>query len=409
MKIAIATTGGVDPSGQDRVIPCLLWLTERLARGRSVFAPGISQRLLQLAQLLAPVLGGPAAPGQTVDEELAILALRRHQVGPLLHGAAMRGGYDIAPGLLAALAESYGASTVRRAQTLARLDRIAGQFAARDIGWMTIKGTIQAGRLYADPAWRDSADIDLLVSPAQFDAAASALDDLGYDLHNPPVPKTGMVRRAILSPLRDISLCARDDHACAVELHRRLFFPDDRRARSIRLQPAPGRIPAPALGPQLALYLILHGANSFWVRLKWLADLAALFSKLDPTEIAAIPDLARQACAENSAAASLILLRTVFPFVRLDPLEAWLARRSGPPVRCRLDHYIGMLNLGRDWRSSPLDNVRMALQSSWLIFEAPATRANIIMLAPISSLSRKLARALWRPQFLPTGWNQPPP
>jgi glycosyltransferase involved in cell wall biosynthesis len=33
MKIAIVTAGGADPSGTERVIPCFLWLIERLAQG----------------------------------------------------------------------------------------------------------------------------------------------------------------------------------------------------------------------------------------------------------------------------------------------------------------------------------------------------------------------------------------
>lgn len=33
MKIAIVTAGGADPSGTERVIPCFLWLIERLTRG----------------------------------------------------------------------------------------------------------------------------------------------------------------------------------------------------------------------------------------------------------------------------------------------------------------------------------------------------------------------------------------
>jgi hypothetical protein len=32
MKVAIVTPGGVDRSGSERVIPCLLWLIERLVR-----------------------------------------------------------------------------------------------------------------------------------------------------------------------------------------------------------------------------------------------------------------------------------------------------------------------------------------------------------------------------------------
>ena len=36
MKVAILTPGGVDRSGTERVIPCLLWLIERLVRGNGL-------------------------------------------------------------------------------------------------------------------------------------------------------------------------------------------------------------------------------------------------------------------------------------------------------------------------------------------------------------------------------------
>ena len=36
MRIALVVTGGVDRSGRERVIPCLLWLIERLARRHQV-------------------------------------------------------------------------------------------------------------------------------------------------------------------------------------------------------------------------------------------------------------------------------------------------------------------------------------------------------------------------------------
>jgi Uncharacterised nucleotidyltransferase len=375
----------------------------------SVSAPEISRLLLRLAELLAPGLGGAAASGQTVDEKLAALALRRHQVGPLLYGAAIRCGYVIAPEMQEKLAKSYQASVAQRASALARLDRIAEEFTARGIGWMAIKGTIQAERLYADPAWRSSADIDLLVGPAQLRYAMEALEHLGYLAINPPVPAARPLRLLLLAPIRDVSFAARDDLACAVELHRRLFFASDRRARSVQLRSRAGRIPAPAPGPELALYLILHGAMSYWVRLKWLADLAALFGKLSWDEIAEIPEQARCARTESSVAASLILLGALFPFVALHPLESWLnQRRTSARVRRRLIRYVRMLNLERDWRASPLDNARLALESSWLVFEAPATRANIAVTAPLSSLTRKMACSLFRTEALPPGWDQPP-
>ena len=47
MKIALVVPGGVDRSGEDKVIPCLLWQIERLAAGGDevhVFALGQEPR-----------------------------------------------------------------------------------------------------------------------------------------------------------------------------------------------------------------------------------------------------------------------------------------------------------------------------------------------------------------------------
>jgi glycosyltransferase involved in cell wall biosynthesis len=45
MTVAIVVPGGVDASGIDRVIPCLLWLIERLARRHTVHVFALSQEL----------------------------------------------------------------------------------------------------------------------------------------------------------------------------------------------------------------------------------------------------------------------------------------------------------------------------------------------------------------------------
>lgn len=44
MTIAILVPGGVDPSGTDRVVPCLLWLIERLARRHAVHVFALFQQ-----------------------------------------------------------------------------------------------------------------------------------------------------------------------------------------------------------------------------------------------------------------------------------------------------------------------------------------------------------------------------
>ena len=64
MKIALVLPGGVDRSGTERVIPCLLWLIERLARDDDVhvFALGQEERPGEWPLLGARVHNAGARP-----------------------------------------------------------------------------------------------------------------------------------------------------------------------------------------------------------------------------------------------------------------------------------------------------------------------------------------------------------
>jgi hypothetical protein len=372
-------------------------------------SPDFPLPLVHLAQLLGEALGGPVAPSSVIDGAAVTLALRRHHVGPLLYAVATNGHHEIAPDLLLKLEWSYRASASRRETALARLHQIAEQFDCHAIEWMAIKGTTQAQQLYVDPAWRDSADIDILVPPDEFSRALDALIALGFTASNPPMPKPRIVRRLILNAVRDVTLIARDDHSCAVELHRRLFFAGGSAGPSLRSKIAPGSFPAPVVGPDLAFYLIAHGALSFWVRLKWLADLVPLFAKLSDGDRLAILEHARRARAESSVAASLLVLRELFPFVELGPLTRWLSeKQSEASVRRRFHLYAKMLSLDSDWKQSPLDNAFMALEANWLLFERPSTRAQIFASALPSSLARKIAGMLSRSDRALTRSDAPP-
>ena len=361
--------------------------------------------LLRLARSLDEVLSGTTAPTTPIDEPLVMLAVRRHQVGPLLYAAALNGRHTISPALLHLLERSYQASAARRTAALMRLNQISQQFRMRDIAWMALKGAPQAGRLYADPAWRDSADIDILVPPQQFSAALDVLIDMGFIASYPPIPSSHALRKPILAAIRDVTLIARDDRSCAVELHRRLFIASDRRAGLLRLEPVPGSLPAPAPGPGLASYVVAHGALSLWVRLKWLVDLVPLFQKLNAAQKLAALNRARGSGTENSFAASLLLLRALFPSAALGPLISWLeTKQSEPAVKRRLSRYVEMISLENDKNRSPFDNAVVALESNWMLFESSSTRAHILASAPLSSVARRIAgslckadRALTRP------------
>ena len=351
--------------------------------------------LMQLTALLGEALGGPAAANTVLSRELCALA-SRHQVAPLLYAVASSGRHPAPKELLEGLQESYRASVARRQATLPVLERIADRFQDRGIAWTVFKGTTQAAQFYPDPAWRSSADIDLLVPPVHFGRALDVLVEMGFVASYPPVPRRGVFRHMILAAVRDVMLVAPENTADSIELHKRLFFAGGRHADFLALPVGEGRMPMPVMGPDLAFYLIAHGALSYWVRLKWLVDLVPLLGRLGNDELAAIRARARGARSENAVAASLLLLQALFPFVALEPLEDWLEKmRSDRAVERRFRCYAGALGGDDAEKRSPLNDAWAMLEAAMLLFEAPSTRLRILITAPFSSAMRRLAGLIY--------------
>jgi hypothetical protein len=374
--------------------------------GKDVMLP---HRLRHLAALLAPVFGGPVSALGHVDADLIRLAIHRHQVGPMLQAVLQREREVVAEPLMRELVDCRARNADRQVSDLARLHAIADIFAERGISWLSLKGTPQAARLYGDPSLRPSSDIDILVSPRDFVRAVTALAENGYIPSNPPVP-TGRLRALVLAAVRDVSLIAGDDHRCAVELHRRLFLAVGARTRRLRLTPDTGALPTPRLDADLACYLVLHGAQSYWVRLKWLADLVPLLAILDDRDKETVIVRARQVGAESSVAASLLLLRMLFPFASLGPLVPWIEMQEGrEAVRRRLARYARMIGMEDDWKHSPLDNARITMGAYLSLFEAPSTRAYLVPVALLSSAVRRTAGAIWPAARALTRDDNPPP
>lgn len=352
-----------------------------------------SPSLQLLAQVIGGLLGGP--PSAAIIGESLVSLARRHQVGAMLHGAVMIGHHAISAENFAALESDYMFSVERRRQAVARLESMGQTFAAAAIDWMSVKGTTQAAQLYADPAWRFSADLDILVAERDFADALRALEGAGYVASYPPLPRHAVLRWLILLALRDVTLIARDDHRCAVELHRRLFF-----ARTLRLPRGADRMPVAEPGPDLAFYLIAHGAVSHWARLKWLVDLVPLLTRLDDDGRLGILSAAKAAKAELTLAASLLLLRALFPFAALGPLEPWLDGQSDrPAIRRRLQRYAQALDdrVG-EGRPSPMNDAFAALEANLMLFDSAPARARLLLKAPLASLARRLAAAFYPEQ-----------
>ena len=128
---------------------------------------------------------------------------------------------------------------------------------------------------------------------------------------------------------------------------------------------------------------------------QWLVDLVPLFACLSGAECLAVLDRACRAWRENSVAASLLLLRALFrcrPGAACPPAGG---NAKPPGVRRRLRRYMELLCRDDDQKGSPLNNALVMLEASVMLFEAPSTRARILLAAPFSSAARRIAGLLY--------------
>ena len=100
MKVALVVPGGVDRSGTERVIPCLLWLIERLARAHEVHVFALQQESRPSRwPLLGAEVHSIGAPPRRARGLAAILEEHRRAPFDVLHAV-----WGPGPGVVAAAA-----------------------------------------------------------------------------------------------------------------------------------------------------------------------------------------------------------------------------------------------------------------------------------------------------------------
>lgn len=175
------------------------------------------------------------------------------------------------------LRSHYEENIRRNLRFAGELARIAEYFEKKKLRAVPYKGPALAESVYGDLALRNFSDLDFLISPADFEAAKSALAELEYR------PSSELSPEAERFWLRIGYECGFDGAAgrTLVELQWAVlpyFYgvnlpTDDLLARSGRAAQAGREVPA--LAPEdLLLVLCLHAAKHLWMRLIWVCDIA---------------------------------------------------------------------------------------------------------------------------------------
>lgn len=185
----------------------------------------------------------------------------------------------------------------------------------KGIAVAVLKGTPSALSIFGEVGVRSSIDIDLLIHRQDLERASAALSQVGYERSEPPIDANKQQLEAVSRYGKDWAFDY--DHSdTGIELHWRLFQ-NPRLMGGVTVNDAidmtfAGGIVLPVLRPELGtLYLVAHGAEHAWSRLKWLADLAAALRQ-DPNLADSLMEQAARHGIAHMTMASLLLCNELY-------------------------------------------------------------------------------------------------
>lgn len=150
---------------------------------------------------------------------------------------------------------------------------------AAGFGFIPLKGFVLSQKIYGDPSFRFTGDVDLLLDPSDIEKALAVMEKLGFIPSLYPWP-SGEKQKQRLIRFRNQFALENPATELDVELHWRLFYypilPSGEMDRivkenlaTIEMQGRTFRV----LNPELdLLFLLIHGGMHGWRRLKWLVD-----------------------------------------------------------------------------------------------------------------------------------------
>lgn len=177
--------------------------------------------------------------------------------------------------------------------------RLSDEFRKESIPFTPLKGPVLSQRLYNDPSYRYSNDLDFLVSTDSIEEAIEILKNNGYIPQYFSWPKNYRKKRRLLRLSNQI-LFVNPNNRIHVEIHWKLFktkicnpevLTEVLRSNSIEITFHERNFQVFNNELEL-LYLIIHGGLHTWFRLKWLFDVRDFIETIpfDPEKFIQLTD-----------------------------------------------------------------------------------------------------------------------
>jgi hypothetical protein len=277
-----------------------------------------------------------SAAAEGVDWACVLKLAERHRVFGHLRDGLAQARVAPPPAVAATLATRVAAMTRRNLRLASETARLARAFRDQGIDAVFLKGATLEALAYRSLSIKHSLDIDIFVVPADVGRARTLLEQMDY-VGDPPLPPHGGAQIELIAAIGKEWPFRSAANGVSVDLHWRLSDSDrlfgDRLLSSSRRMVAVGGVDTPTFcAGDLFAYLCAHGAQHFWCRLKWLADLAALLAR-EEADVESLYRAAEAAGAARSAAEALILCETL---LALELPQALSARLRGRATLVRL-------------------------------------------------------------------------
>jgi hypothetical protein len=258
-----------------------------------------------------------AAASKVQDWNRFMRIVRRHRVHALVNSSLAPVSAEV-PGIIRAELSQEAANVAREsllyAAESARLGQILND---ANIEFLFVKGASLAILAYGSLALKAARDIDLVVLPSEIVAASQAIAASGY-LRITPGPELSDDQYRSWVQLSKESVWRNAATGVVLELHTGFVdSPMMLPALSVRsstqwVTVAQGMELPTLARDELISYLCVHGATHAWSRLKWLADVHALFAQQAQTEVDRIYQRSRDLGAGRCTAQALLLCSKLF-------------------------------------------------------------------------------------------------
>ncbi len=251
-----------------------------------------------------------AAEAPDWEEVFALAA--HHRVLPLAYRNLSEAAIEFPAGVRGLWRTAATRNAYAAMRSLAETARLQALLGAARITVRVLKGVPLSMRAYGDPSLRDIGDIDLLIAPAQDMQADLLLLADGYRRRDPAARLTPRRRASYRKHVKDYTY-APGEAGFEIDLHWRLFRNPEMPGNALATSGAVAEVELGSerfltLPPaETLLHLCVHGALDGWIRLKSLADIAALWRACAAGERDTVLRLARRDGVVPELAAALLL------------------------------------------------------------------------------------------------------